>query len=101
MDYGVRRFDWIALDAMSAALIDAVVAGEDRRFWTHSRRGLAGDHRRAARDNLTGEQRRGASTITMQLATLLDSTSTPRAPPRLVRKIRAGACRTRHRIALD
>src|SRR5512147_2242056 len=35
IDYGVRRFDWIALDAISTALIDAVVDGEDRRFWTH------------------------------------------------------------------
>ena len=35
IDYGVRRFDWITLDAISTALIDAVVDGEDRRFWTH------------------------------------------------------------------
>ena len=35
IDYGVRRFDWIALDAISTALIDAVIDGEDRRFWTH------------------------------------------------------------------
>jgi penicillin-binding protein 1C len=77
IDYGVRRFDWIALDSISTALIDAVVDGEDRRFWTHHGvdwRAALG----AARDNLTGERRRGASTITMQVAAMLDSTNTRR-----------------------
>jgi penicillin-binding protein 1C len=72
IDYGVRRFDWVALGDISTALTDAVVAGEDRRFWTHDGvdwRAALG----AARDNLTGERRRGASTITMQLATMLRS----------------------------
>jgi penicillin-binding protein 1C len=71
IDYGVRRFDWIALGAISTALIDAVIDGEDRRFWSHHGvdwRSAIG----AARDNLTGERRRGASTITMQLAVMLD-----------------------------
>src|SRR5512143_1767730 len=75
IDYGVRRFDWIALDSISTALIDAVVDGEDRRFWTHHGvdwRAAIG----AARDNLTAARRRGASTITMQLAAMLDSTNT-------------------------
>ncbi len=52
IDYGVRRFDWVPLDAVSTALIDAVVDGEDHRFWTHP-----GVDWRAAlgalRDNLT------------------------------------------------
>ncbi len=73
LDYGVRRLDWVPLDAVSTALIDAVVDGEDRRFWTH-----AGVDWRAAlgalRDNLTLVQRRGASTITMQLASMLPPT---------------------------
>ena len=71
IDYGVRRFDWIALDTVSTALVNAVVDGEDRRFWDH--RGV--DWRAAIgalRDNVTGERRRGASTITMQLAAMLD-----------------------------
>ena len=71
LDYRVRRFDWIALDDISPALLDAVVDGEDQRFWDHH-----GIDWRAAlgalRDNMTGAKRRGASTITMQLAALID-----------------------------
>ncbi len=71
MDYGVRRFGWVALDSISTALIDAVVAAEDHRFWIHHGVdwwAVLG----ALRDNLTGVRRRGASTITMQLAAMLD-----------------------------
>ncbi len=71
MDYGVRRFDWISLDSISPALIEAVIAAEDHRFWTHHGvdwYAVAG----ALRDNLSGAHRRGASTITMQLAAMID-----------------------------
>ncbi|HTK98482.1 MAG TPA: penicillin-binding protein 1C [Pseudomonadales bacterium] len=71
IDYGVRRFQWVPLEAVSTALIDAVVDSEDRRFFRHHGidwRAAAG----ALRDNLTGERRRGASTITMQLAAMID-----------------------------
>ncbi len=74
IDYGVRRFQWVPLDSISTALVDAVVAGEDHRFWAHD-----GIDWRAAlgalRTNLTGERRRGASTITMQLAAMIDPAS--------------------------
>src|SRR5215469_17232743 len=55
---------------MGAALRRFAVAGEDRHFWHHHGvewRSVAG----AARDELIHHHRRGASTITMQLATLL------------------------------
>ncbi len=70
MDFHTRRFEWVALDDVSPALVDAIVAAEDRRFWTH--RGV--DWRSAGgavRDALLGGRRRGASTITMQVAHLL------------------------------
>jgi penicillin-binding protein 1C len=71
IDYGVRRFAWVPLDSLSSAFVDAVVRGEDRRFWTHD-----GVDWRAAvsalRDNASGRAYRGASTITMQLAALID-----------------------------
>ena len=71
LDYGARRFDWVEHQQISTALIDAVVAGEDRRFWAHH-----GVDWHAAfgalRDNLTAHRHRGASTITMQLAAMLD-----------------------------
>jgi penicillin-binding protein 1C len=68
--YDVRRLAWVPLGDVSPALIDAIIAGEDRHFWRH--RGVdwlsvAG----AARDELIHHHRRGASTIPMQLATLL------------------------------
>lgn len=70
-DATVRRGDWIALADMSPALRTAMVLSEDRRFWEHSgvdwRAATA-----AAWGNLWNQRTRGASTITMQLAGLLD-----------------------------
>jgi len=71
IDYGVRRFEWVPLDRLSSAFVDAIVRGEDRRFWSH--RGV--DWRAvlsALRDNASGKARRGASTITMQVVALVD-----------------------------
>lgn len=72
VDYGIRRFDWIGLADISPAFVEAVVDGEDRRFWKHSGvdwTGMAG----AVRDDLFRSRSRGASTITMQLAAMIDS----------------------------
>ena len=66
-----RRLDWTPLGDISPALKEAVVQAEDRRFYEHS--GL--DYRAigaAAIQGLTSAGLRGASTITMQLAALLD-----------------------------
>jgi penicillin-binding protein 1C len=71
LDYGIRRLDWVPLGDVSTALQDAIVDGEDRRFWTHSGvdwRAALG----AVRDNVSGTRRRGASTITMQVAALTE-----------------------------
>jgi penicillin-binding protein 1C len=70
MRYDVRRLEWVHLSDVSPALVAAIVAGEDRHFWRHHGvdwRSVGG----AIRDELIHHQRRGASTITMQLATLL------------------------------
>jgi penicillin-binding protein 1C len=71
VDKGVRRLDWVSLDAISPALREAVVASEDKRFHAH-----AGIDWQAvatsAWSNATGGRTRGASTLTMQLAGLLD-----------------------------
>jgi len=72
VDFEVRRFEWQALPAISPALVAAVVRGEDARFWEH--RGI--DWRSvigAARDRFVRGRHRGASTITMQVASLLQS----------------------------
>lgn len=68
--YDVRRLAWVPLAGVSPALVTAIIEGEDRDFWHHHGvewRSVAG----AARDELVRNHRRGASTITMQLATLL------------------------------
>ncbi|CAN5854994.1 transglycosylase domain-containing protein [soil metagenome] len=70
-DPTVRRGQWIALDDVSPALRTAMVLSEDKRFYEHS-----GVDWRAASSaawgNLWNTKTRGASTITMQLAGLLD-----------------------------
>ncbi|MBM4242329.1 MAG: penicillin-binding protein 1C [Deltaproteobacteria bacterium] len=70
-DAAQRSLAWVPLGAVSPALRDAIVAAEDRRFATHGGvdpLALAS----AARERLRGAALRGASTITMQLASLLD-----------------------------
>ncbi|MES2530670.1 MAG: penicillin-binding protein 1C [Pseudomonadota bacterium] len=70
-DMTVRRGDWIALTDVSPALRTAMVLSEDRRFFEHSGvdwRAVSA----AAWGNLWNTRTRGASTITMQLAGLLD-----------------------------
>jgi penicillin-binding protein 1C len=70
VDMGGRRLQWAALDAISPALVEVVVAGEDRRFFRHGGvdpRAVAA----AVRDAWRDERARGASTITMQVAALL------------------------------
>ncbi|MBK9236270.1 MAG: penicillin-binding protein 1C [Rhodoferax sp.] len=70
-DPTVRRGQWLALADISPALRTAMVLSEDKRFYEH-----AGVDWRAvsaaAWANLWNTRTRGASTITMQLAGLLD-----------------------------
>jgi penicillin-binding protein 1C len=71
IDPNVRRGDWLALDEISPALRDAIVLSEDRRFWDHGGvdwRALAA----SAWANAWNTRTRGASTVTMQLAGLID-----------------------------
>lgn len=70
-DATVRRGQWVPLADVSPALRAALVLSEDKRFYEHS--GV--DWRAAsaaAWGNLWNQRTRGASTITMQLAGLLD-----------------------------
>ncbi len=71
VDRTFRRLNWIALQDTSPALREAIVRSEDQRFWAHS--GI--DWRAVAASawaNAWNQRTRGASTITMQLAGLLD-----------------------------
>ncbi|MDX2171002.1 MAG: transglycosylase domain-containing protein, partial [Deltaproteobacteria bacterium] len=79
-----RRLAWTPLDAVSPALVDALLASEDRRFFAHG--GV--DWRAvgaAAWQRLRGGAPRGASTISMQLAALLDPTLGRGGTPRSAR----------------
>jgi penicillin-binding protein 1C len=67
----VRRLAWVPLAEMSPALLQAVVVSEDRRFWAHSGVDWAAVAR-SAFGNLWNTRTRGASTVTMQLAGLVD-----------------------------
>jgi penicillin-binding protein 1C len=71
MDRSVRRLPWVPLQDMSPALLQAIVLSEDRRFWEHS--GI--DWQAVAKSawvNALNTRTRGASTLTMQLAGLID-----------------------------
>ena len=70
-DATVRRGQWLGLADVSPALQRALVLSEDRRFYEHSGVDWAAVSA-AAWANLWHERTRGASTITMQLAGLLD-----------------------------
>jgi penicillin-binding protein 1C len=66
-----RRLDWTSIKNISPVLKEAVIQAEDRRFYEHG--GV--DYRSigaALIQGLTSEGLRGASTITMQLASVLD-----------------------------
>ena len=70
-DATVRRGQWLGLADVSPALQRALVLSEDRRFYEHSGVDWAAVSA-AAWANLWHERTRGASTLTMQLAGLLD-----------------------------
>jgi penicillin-binding protein 1C len=72
IDMAARRGPWVALRDLSPALREAIVLGEDKRFWEHAGvdwPALAA----AAWSNAWNTRSRGASTLTMQLAALLDA----------------------------
>ncbi len=71
VDFRVRRGAWQPLETISPALQAAVIRFEDKRFYDHGGVDFAAlGH--AAWQNLIGEKRRGASTLTMQLAGFLE-----------------------------
>jgi len=79
-DATARRLAWVALSEVSPALVAALVAGEDRRFHEHAGvdwAGLAVAAWDSAWRALDGRRPRGGSTLTMQLAALLDAQLAP------------------------
>lgn len=71
LDPAGRRLEWVSLQALSPAMPEALLAAEDRRFYQHGGvdwRAVAG----ALWQNLWYDRTRGASTLSMQLAGLLN-----------------------------
>lgn len=67
----VRRLEWVGLHSLSPSLKEALLAAEDKRFFEHSGvdwKAFAG----SLWHNLWYDRKRGASTLSMQLAGLLD-----------------------------
>jgi len=85
VDASRRRFEWTPLAEVSPALQAAVIAAEDRRFYQHGGvdvRALVA----ASWKSLRSKARRGASTITMQLATQIDPSVGRNEGPRTLRQ---------------
>ena len=87
LDTQVRRLPWVGLEDMSPALRLAMVLSEDQRFFEHSGVDWQGVLA-SAWGNLWNTRTRGASTLTMQLAGLLDeSLARPPGGRGIVQKI--------------
>ncbi|MGH8508183.1 MAG: penicillin-binding protein 1C [Gammaproteobacteria bacterium] len=83
VDFTKRRLDWVAIDEISPALTGMVIQAEDRRFHQHAgvdwwalASALAG--------YLSGAKARGASTLSMQIAAMLDPELTPESNRRSI-----------------
>lgn len=72
VDATVRRLPWVPIADVSPALLQAIVLSEDRQFYAHS--GIDWSAvATSAWGNLWNTRTRGASTLTMQLAGLIDA----------------------------
>ena len=71
IDKQVRRLAWVPLQDMSPALLQAIVLSEDKRFYEHSGVDWSAVAN-SAWGNAWNRKTRGASTLTMQLAGLID-----------------------------
>ncbi|HET7831787.1 MAG TPA: penicillin-binding protein 1C [Gallionella sp.] len=81
----VRRLDWVKLANISPTLVAAVIQAEDKRFYAHAGVDWAALAEAAVNSLFRGKQR-GASTLTMQLAGLLDPALRPGKTKRTYRQ---------------
>jgi penicillin-binding protein 1C len=87
VDMEGRRLDWTSLADVSPALLKAVLTSEDRRFYSHRGVDWVALASSAVEDVFAGG-RRGASTITMQLADLAEKELRPAKVKDIALKIR-------------
>lgn len=86
VDDKVRRTAWTTLDEISPALIDAVLASEDKRFFEHGGVDLRAAAAAALGNLRAGSAQRGASSISMQVAAMLDASLTRASDGRTVQQ---------------
>jgi penicillin-binding protein 1C len=79
----LRRLDWTSLRDISPALLLAVIYAEDKRFFDHSGVDYLSMGAAIAR-GMDSETVRGASTITMQLVSILNKNLEPRKGRRTI-----------------
>lgn len=82
----VRRTAWTPLDQISPALIDAVLASEDKRFFDHGGVDLRAAASAAINNLRGGTALRGASSISMQVAAMMDKSLTRASDGRTVQQ---------------
>ncbi len=85
-DDKVRRSKWTPLDQISPALIDAVLASEDKRFFEHGGVDLRAAASAAITNLRGGTTLRGASSISMQVAAMMDKSLTRASDGRTVQQ---------------
>jgi penicillin-binding protein 1C len=81
VDPKFRRLDWTSIEEISPAFIKTVVLSEDKRFYEHQGVDWLAVSS-AVIKNLFTKKSRGASTITMQLASMLDESLKPKGSKR-------------------
>jgi penicillin-binding protein 1C len=95
------RTSWLAADRLPQPLVDATVAAEDRRFFSHPGVDPVAIARAAARNLKNRRWLEGGSTITQQAVKLLLARKEGRAPRGMFAKLReaAIALRLEHRLS--
>ncbi len=83
IDLRGRRLEWTNLMDISPALVKAVIRSEDKRFYAHQGADWTALFS-ALIGRLSGKARGGASTISMQLASLLDDRLMPKKRQRSI-----------------
>lgn len=81
VDQNGRRLDWVGLKEISPSLIKAVLYSEDKRFYEHGGVDWKAIGSSVIK-NLFTDKRRGASTITMQVASRLEKSLQPKGGKR-------------------
>ena len=89
VDFEGRRLDWAGLKDISPVLVESVIQSEDKRFYRHNGVDWIALFSAAIKDVVGRRgQKRGASTITMQLASILNDGLRPAGRRDVVQKIK-------------